>query len=167
MEVMASHELATAGINLLQQSLPLLLITCPSSTDIFSHLCFLLPSPYWVLLTGFDPWVVTILLWGFFWLGRLDGPRVEEEMFGADVAVVSALDDVPDFEASGDPLELVEDDFSAFEEFFEVEMKLIPIESVVFTEVLFADGEEGRDSVDDCVHSFVGPGCSGPPLLFF
>lgn len=39
----------------------------------------------------------------------------EKKMFGADVTVVSAFDDMPHLKPRGDSFELMEDDLSAFE----------------------------------------------------
>lgn len=46
-------------------------------------------------------------------------------------------------------------------------MEFVAIEGMVLMEVGLVDIKEGGDCVDDSVNSFVGSGCSRPPLLFF
>lgn len=67
---------------------------------------------------------------------------------------------MPDLKASCDPFEPMKNDLGAFEELPQVKVQLVAIEGMVLMEVGLVNGEEGRDCVEYCVHSFVSAGCA-------
>jgi hypothetical protein len=166
-EVVWTDELLAAGTDLLQHQDLFFWIMLALSTHIFDrllHLDLLLSGIYFTLLVALlIPKALDVLR--IHWQGwRL---FFAEQFFGADVAVVSAPDDVAHFWAIGESPETMVDDIGALEALLEVEVQMVAVEDVVIVEVILVDGEQAWDAVKDGVHSFVRAGGAWPFVLLF